>query len=378
METSPERRDDPEELLPIVRAKEANRMLLRARPNVVGLDVGVRTRQGEVTQERVLKVYVSRKLDASLLSDEQLIPATVSIDGREVGVDVEERAITRPTSFTLRDRPLRGGMSISTIDDDLGGPGTLGICVTLNDGDAYMLSNNHVLAGANRAPIGMPIIQPGESDGGTFPDDQVGALTTFVPLDFGSTIVQLPPLPPPAPPPPPIQVPNSNFVDAALAKIADVDATSPARAGDSFNLGNREVHWIGYPRVLLRGRWSTEQKLVLQTTGFVAKMGRTSEFTMGRIVSAFFDTLATYVGGGFAWFEDQLLIQPFDVRRPFVQPGDSGSLVVAFETGEPPTFALPPVVRGTDPVGLIFGMNGSFGVANPLDAVLDELGIPQL
>lgn len=379
MDTSPERRDDPDELLPVVRAKEANRLLLRARANVVGLDVGFRTRQGELTQERVVKVYVSRKIGAAFLSDEQLIPSTVSIDGRVVGVDVEQRPITRPTSFTLRDRPLRGGMSISTIDDDLGGSGTLGICVTLNDGDAYILSNNHVLAGANLAPIGMPIIQPGEGDGGTFPDDQVGSLTTFVPLDFGSTIIQLPAPPPPAPPPPPIQLPNSNFVDAALAKIADVDATSPTRSGDSFNVGNRELHWIGYPRVLLSGRWSTEQKLALATNTLVGKMGKTSEFTMGRIVSMSFDTLVgPYVGGGSAWFEDQMLIQPFDVVAPFAQSGDSGSLVVAFETGEPPTFAFPPVVRGTDPVGLVFGKNGSFGVANPLDAVLDELGIPQL
>lgn len=359
-----------EDLLPIIRAKKANRLLLRARPNVVGLDVGFRTRQGKVTQERVVKVYVSRKIDASFLSEQQLIPSTVSIDGREVGVDVEQRAIPRPAiNFTLRDRPLRGGMSISTTDDDLGGTGTLGICVTLNDGFTYILSNNHVIAGSNQAPLGMTIIQPSEGDGGFAPDDVVAYLTSFVPLDFGFTIIQLPGGPP-------IQLPNPNYVDAALARIVDVGYTALQRYFDSYNVGNRELHWIGYPRHLVSGRWSDEQKILLLGVR-VCKMGRTSEFTMGRIVSAFSDGLfGPYSGNQFAWFEDQIAILG-DAGRPFVQGGDSGSLLVALETGQPQTMAFPAVIRGTDPIGLIFA-GGVIGYANPLDAVLDELGIPQL
>jgi hypothetical protein len=55
-------------------------------------------------------------------------------------------------------------------------------------------------------------------------------------------------------------------------------------------------------------------------------------------------------------------------------------LVVAFETGEPPAPPFPPVVRGTDPIGLVFAALPAQSLcwANPLDAVLDELGIPQL
>jgi hypothetical protein len=241
----PGRPPDADDFLQIVRAKEANRVLLRGRPNVVGLDVGLRRRQGKETEERVVKVYVSQKVDASFLTDAQLIPSTVRIDDRDVGVDVEQRDIPPPASFTLRDRPLRGGMSISTSDDDLGGTGTLGICVTLNDGKTYILSNNHVLAGANQAPIGTVILQPSEADGGLFPADIVALLTRFVPLDFGTTTVEFPPFPP-------IQIPNPNFVDAALASIVD-----------AYNVGNRELHWIGYPRLLRSGRWTTEQKLAL-------------------------------------------------------------------------------------------------------------------
>lgn len=365
------RPSDKDDLLRIVRTKEANRLLLRARPNVVGLDVGFRKRQGKETEERVVKVYVSRKIDASFLPEEQRIPSTLRFDGRDVGVDVEQRAIPRPQNFTLRDRPLRGGMSISTTDDDLGGTGTLGICVTLNDGNTYILSNNHVLAGANTAPIGTPILQPSEGDGGVFPADLVATLTSFVPLDFGFHTVQFPPLPP-------VQLPNANFVDAALARIIDVAFTAPARIADSYNVGNRELHWIGYPRPLVSGRWTAEQKLGLLGAR-VCKMGRTSEFTRGSIISLFSDLfVGPYVNGLNAWFEDQIQITG-DGAQPFSKGGDSGSLVVAFETGEPQAVPFPAVVRGTDPIGLVFsGGGGPLTWANPLDAVLDELVIPQL
>jgi hypothetical protein len=105
---------------------------------------------------------------------------------------------------------------------------------------------------------------------------------------------------------------------------------------------------------------------------------------MGTIVSTFSDLLVgpyAAAGNQNAWFQDQIQIAgdaagPFD--ESFAQRGDSGSLVVAFETGEPPAPPFSPVVRGTDPVGLYFAGDGPFGWANPLDAVLDELRIPQL
>jgi hypothetical protein len=370
--SGPEHRSDVEELLPIIRAKKANRLLLQARPNVIGLDVGFRVRQGEVTQERVVKVYVSQKIDASFLSEEQRIPSTVSFDGREIGVDVEQRAIPEPTSFTLRDRPLRGGMSISTIDDDLGGTGTLGICVTLNDANAYILSNNHVLAGANTAPIEISIIQPGEGDGGVIANDIVAKLSTFVPIDFGTSTIEIPGERP-------IEIPNPNLVDAALAKIQNPDPILVGQADDGYNIGNRELHWIGYPRQLVSGEWSEEQKLFLLGLR-VCKMGRTTAFTMGTIISVSADGLVgPYVNDKFAWFMDQILIAGDD-GRPFAKRGDSGALVVALETGQPQNLPFPPVIRGTDPIALHFAAakGTSLALANPLDAVLDALGIPQL
>lgn len=54
------------ELEVVVRAKERNHLLLASRPNVIGVDVGYRARAGETTSERVVKVYVSQKIDRQL------------------------------------------------------------------------------------------------------------------------------------------------------------------------------------------------------------------------------------------------------------------------------------------------------------------------
>jgi flagellar basal body-associated protein FliL len=46
----------------LVKAKEENRVLLMSKSNVIGIGVGYRKKDGKVTDELVMKVYVSRKL----------------------------------------------------------------------------------------------------------------------------------------------------------------------------------------------------------------------------------------------------------------------------------------------------------------------------
>jgi hypothetical protein len=103
---------DPQELLLPFRAKEANFHQLMARPNVIGLDVGHRVRAGEPTDEPAVIVYVSHKVAPNLLDESARVPVTVRIDEHNVPVDVVESVVPRPTVFTLRARPLRGGMSV--------------------------------------------------------------------------------------------------------------------------------------------------------------------------------------------------------------------------------------------------------------------------
>jgi len=337
----------------LIRAKEANKKLLLSRPHVIGLDVGYRVKGGKITDERVVKVYVSRKLAKSDLAEEHLIPTKLKIDDHEVSVDVEEGTIDRPHIFTLRSRPLRGGSSIGPAASVLAG--TLGICVTLNDGHSYILSNNHVIAGSNQAPIGANIVQPSLLDGGNATNDIVAALSDFVPLDFGSVTIQIFGQT--------ITLPNPNYVDGAIARVTN-----------GYNDGNREIHWIGYPSFLptfvhggILGQIQSSLERMLWRISLlnrrVCKMGRTTEFTIGKIISVSYDLfVGPYANGQNAWFENQIRIE--GDNGPFSRPGDSGSLVVDFET--------------RDPLGLLFSGGGNFTNANPLDEVMSRLGIPQI
>jgi len=79
-------------------------------------------------------------------------------------------------------RPARPARSLPTPGDAsvglayLNGSGTLGYLVEDPTGDRYLLSNNHVVADLNRAPIGSPIIQPPNFDGCVTPRADIARL----------------------------------------------------------------------------------------------------------------------------------------------------------------------------------------------------------
>lgn len=327
----------------LIRAKDENEKLILSKPHVIGLDVGYRVKDDKVTNECVVTVCVSRKIKPSELAKEHIIPNTIKIDNQQVPVDVVEGTIDQPCNFTLRSRPLRGGSSIGPANIRIAiGVGTLGVCVTLNDGNTYILSNNHVIANSNQAPIGSGIVQPSLIDGGNAANDTVADLSDFVPLDFGTTTITIFGYT--------FNIPNRNYVDAAIAEVRN-----------DYNDGNREIHWIGYPHPLRRGKWNFFERLSLLGRR-VCKMGRTSEFTTGIITSVSYDNWIGPYNGQNAYFKDQIRIKGED--GPFAIPGDSGALVVDFETREP--------------IGLLFSRGGDFGNANPIHEVLARLNIPQI
>jgi hypothetical protein len=90
-------------------------------------------------------------------------------------------------------------------------------------------------------------------------------------------------------------------------------------------------------------------------------MGRTTEFTVGRVVDISWDGYIDYLSGR-AWFQDQLLVDGGDSF--FSAPGDSGSLVVTLST--------------LQPVGLLFGGGGNRTICNPIRAVMRALSIPRI
>ena len=327
----------------LTRAKDANEFLLLSKPNVIGLDIGFRVKNGTMTDEEVVTVHVVRKLPESMLAKEHVIPTKIKIGAAEVPVDVVEGNLFQGyQEFTLRSRPLRGGLSISGAQT-----GTLGTCVKHHDGQTYLLSCFHILRGFTGPNVRdhrrAPILQPGSEDGGTEPQDVVaesGGIAPQVPLDFGTTTIQVLGLT--------FDLPNPNYVDAALALVTN-----------GYNDADRQIHWIGYPTPLrssfvkaLRGRR-------------VCKMGRTTGFTTGRVKSQSADVFNRPYGPFLprVFMKDQILIE--DENGPFARPGDSGALVVDVETQVP--------------VGLIWGGdNMNLSGASPIRKVMELLEIPEI
>jgi hypothetical protein len=218
---------------------------------------------------------------------------------------------------TGRVRPLRPGVSIAHVDVSAG---TLGAFVTV-DGAVHALSNYHVLAGSPRAEVGDLVLQPGPADGGTAPADRVGTLAATVPLAPGRV----------------------GTVDAAIALLDDPDVDPLYPVGP-----------ITTTAVAVGG----EQ---------VAKIGRTTAVTQGRVTAIELDEVVVGYGDelGELRFDDQIEVESTGAG-PFSRGGDSGSLVYRADG-----VALGLLFAGSE----TGGENGTgLTYVNPIDAVLTALG----
>ena len=137
------------------------------------------------------------------------------------------------------------------------GAGTLGCLVEDLAGDRYILSNNHVIADANRAQIGSPVIQPAKFDGGVTPRDDIARFAAFGPIDFV----------------------GANQVDAAVGVLTDPVIATPG----ALILGPFADHPVP-------GAFGQ----------CVRKRRSTTAHTRGIVVDASFDGFGDYgpVGGG--------------------------------------------------------------------------------
>jgi hypothetical protein len=323
------------------------------------LGIAPQSRAGTVTDKIAIKVYVSKKLPKELLDDKNLIPSKIVCDGQEFIIDVEEAGIPKVTAFTAKQRPLVGGASVSPEPPiSVVIPGTLGCCVTKDDGEMYILSCNHVLAHVNEYILGTPIIQPGILDGGIptrngNPNDGVAKLSQYVPIDFGTHTAIVNGVPK--------QVPNVNYVDCALAKVAG-----------GFNNAKREIYYIGYPNTKIVTNLAMLLRLIQFSGYYVCKMGRTTEYTEGTTSDLFWEGYVDYgpLAGRrnddhlLAYFMDQVKLKG-DIGA-FAAPGDSGSLVLDKET--------------LRPFGLLFSVDvdKAFSYCNKIENVMTYIGIPRI
>ncbi|MBI9115820.1 hypothetical protein [Sanguibacter suaedae] len=226
-------------------------------------------------------------------------------------------ATAQAVGETGRARPLRPGVSIAHVDVTAG---TLGAFVRV-DGQVQALSNYHVLVGGPTGRTGDTILQPGPADGGLDPHDRVGTLGRFVALERGEVA----------------------RVDAALAVLDDevVDLDHPV------GRVTRAVDVLGGEQV--------------------AKIGRTTGLTTGRVTAIELDDVVVDYGEGLGAlrFDDQIEVEGAG-PGPFSRGGDSGSLVYRADGVA---------------VGLLFAGSESGGdngtgltYINPIGTVLDALG----
>jgi hypothetical protein len=322
-------------------AKSVYEAALLARANVVGVGVGRKIVGGRETDEPCIVVFVERKIPATDLRRRDLVPGElegirtdVVESGRFVALSMAETTLVERTA---RMRPAPGGVSIGHVRITAG---TLGVLARRVRGGPVILSNNHVLANANRAARGDPILQPGPADGGRL-EDTIAKLADFVPIrfidpeprgfsalverGFGSILrrfgLGLRRLPAKA----------SNVIDAAIAEPVGEGLISPSI------LGIGPVDGTAPPAIGLR----------------VRKSGRTTGFTRGKITAIDASLEVDYVGRS-AMFRRQLV---GDIAS---RGGDSGSLILD---------------ESNQAVGLLFAGGLNTTVFNPIDAVLEALDI---
>jgi len=213
-------------------------------------------------------------------------------------------------------RPLQIGVSVG---HQLVTCGTIAAFVRKRGGntqDTFILSNAHVIANEDRGQTGDAVLQPGRSDGGSVSGDLVARLA------MADTLSRR----------------GWNLTDSAIARIepgVTADFTTLRGLGELKGVSRRRIHKNMY----------------------VSKLGRTTNVTHGH-VTAFEMDISIGFSFGRAWFRNQIEVRGTD--GSFVEGGDSGSLAVDADGRA---------------VGLIFAGGPRTGILNPIQTVLDRLGV---
>lgn len=316
---------------------------LLAFPNVVGVGIGYKKKDGKTLDELSLVAMVRSKVSKVSLSKDSVIPdelGGVKTDVIEVG------QIRAMQSVRDRWRPAMGGVSLGHYKITTG---TLG-CIVYDSlqHTPRILSNNHILANGNSCSLGDPILQQGRSDGGVLGRDTMALLTKYMPLKYLDS-EDLKPLPD-------FVVrwglklsdllnnaqwriffekrsKKINPIDAALAKPLDASLVSD------------EVYSIGKPDGIQQANLGLK----------VRKCGRTTGLTSGTIELINATLVVGYGDTQNARFENQI------VSTSMCQGGDSGSILFA--------------ANSTKAVGLLFAGSSQATIFNPIETVLETLRV---
>lgn len=325
----------------VMEVKERHKQDLLNKSNVVGVGTGYKSTNGR-RGDLAIVALVTQKVPRAGLDEADVVPR--EIDGVSTDV-IQVGQIRAHPSRTDRWRPALGGVSIGHVDVTAG---TLGVVVRDRaSGRRLILSNNHVLANSNQAEIGDSILQPGRADSGTLGEDVFATLLRACPIAFTSG-------------------PSTCRWASAYAELgnliarftgskhrveatwSDPQAVNRVDAAIAQPLQDQDVLDEIYEIGAIKGTVPAELGMN------VRKSGRTTGLTTGQII-VLDATVKVQYGARSAQFEDQI------VSTAMSQPGDSGSLLVAGEA--------------LLAVGLLFAGSDQATIFNPIEAVLDCLGV---
>ncbi len=222
----------------------------------------------------------------------------------------------------LWERPVPIGVSTGNYQSV--SAGTIACRVRDAAGNLYALSNTHVFAPndiTGQSEIGDIVTQPGLYDVSTHVYDanlRIGAVAAYKSIN-GSIFA-------------------TNQIDAAIARI-DAGALGTSTP---MTLGG-----YGAPNSVTRPA---------AVNMAVQKFGRSTQLTHGTITGINATMIVAYADDWYAFFTGQIVVE---TPGAFIQPGDSGSLLVTDDAA-------------ANPVGLVFSGNadGTMTLANPIDGVL--------
>ncbi len=288
----------------------------KARP-LVALGVAPGSKKGDVRLAVRLQRHSLERSD--ILIDTIRKRARDEVDIRFVGRIAKHAG----PWYRSRLRPLRPGGSVGHFRISAGTIGAF--AQQKKSGKIVILSNNHVIANENDAKVGDAILQPGDYDDGKRPKDAIATLTRWVNLK-----------------------PNGkNEVDAAIAALKKSVDCDPLNYDDLGTLVGVRIDPI------------------LQQIA-VAKVGRTTGVTRGRVTAAELDDVVVSYDVGLVSFDDQIEIESTG-DGPFSSGGDSGSLILD---------------ENMNACGLLFAGSETGGAnnrgltyANPIAPVLSKLAI---
>ena len=283
--------------------------------NVLGVMTGYKIRGEEKTDELSVICMVEKKLEKDKLSKRDFVPETLEDTPTDV-IEVGKIRALQGNKDRLRPCPMgtSGGhylITAGTNGELLKDKGTGKICIG---------TNNHVAANSNEAELGDAYLQPGPYDGGKVPDDIIGQLFRFIPIEFVDSPSQcsfarfigslynipakllgrktrLRPV---------LAYPEFNLVDAAMVEVNSDDVLA-------------KILDIGIPK----GTREAELDMLVQ------KSGRTTSHTVDGLITGIDATIGpvSYGTGKSAYFRDQIVIS----KEGFSAGGDSGSLVLDME-----------------------------------------------